>query len=110
MTLSTHLGKSDNSVIATVFCGPDLSVRTSPPPFQPGNLVRPSCPAHPWRQYPIVVDTCSLISDIWLITVYIHTHTHTLHIEVLAEDYERVNTFHSASSSHKQRAVCGHTA
>ena len=109
MALFTYLETSDNPAVTAVFCSPDVSVRTSPPSFQPGDLVRPRCLAHPWRQYPIVIDPGSLISKIWLITVYIYTHT-ILHIQGLAEDYERSNTFHRTSSGHRQRAVCGHTA
>lgn len=111
MDLSTHLGKLDTSVVvADVLCHTSV-VGPSSPPFQPGELVRPRCPGHPWRQYPIVIDKCFLIGKIWLLSVYIHTHVHTfLQIEVLAEDYERANTFHSVSSAHSQRTVGGQAA
>ena len=109
MNLSSHLGNSDIPVVTSDGLSPDPSAITTPPPFLPGEWVRPRCPAHPWRQYCIVVDTCSLISQIWLISVSIHTPT-ALHTKVLAEDYERVNPFHSSSSGLIQGANCGHIA
>ena len=109
MNLSTHLGKSDNPIAMSVFFPSDSSVNRSLPPFQPGDLVRPRCPAHPWRQYPIVVETCALIGQVWLLTVSIQTPT-AHPINVLAEDYEPANRFHRSSTHPSQRADCENAA
>ena len=92
MNLSSHLGNSDIPVVTSDGLSPDPSAITTPPPFLPGEWVRPRCPAHPWRQYPIVVETCALIiGQVWLLRVSIQAPAPIPGpLKVLAEDYERV--------------------